>query len=89
MSSAPAAARTADVHDIWRLRRQLEDWIAAQGIDQWLPGEVPEAVIDEQVGQRQWYVLRQQAKLAAALGCSGLTRTCGTRLTASRSLCTG
>ncbi len=67
MSSAPVAARTDDVHDIWRLRRQLEDWIAAQGIDQWLPGEVPEAVIDEQVGLRQWYVLRQQAKLAAAL----------------------
>lgn len=67
MSSAPVAARTDDVHDIWRLRRQLEDWIAAQGIEQWLPGEVLEAVIDEEVGQRQWYVLRQQGKLAAAL----------------------
>lgn len=62
---APAAAD--DVHDIWLLRKQLEDWIAGQGIDQWRPGEVPEAVVAEQVSQGQWHVLRQNATLTAGL----------------------
>lgn len=63
----PVLATAEDVAGIWRLRRRLEDWIFAQGIDQWRPGEVPEAVIESQVREGQWHVLREGGVLKAAL----------------------
>lgn len=63
----PAPATHDDVAEIWLLRRQLEDWIIAQGIDQWRPGEVPESVIESQVREGEWHVLREGGVLKAAL----------------------
>jgi GNAT superfamily N-acetyltransferase len=63
----PVAATSEDVHDIWLLRRKLEDWIAARGIDQWRPGGVPVSLVDRQVANGDWYVARERGRLVAAL----------------------
>lgn len=60
----PIPASDADVVPIWQLRRQREDWLASRGIDQWRPGEVPVATIQEQVDRAEWYVLRDESVIA-------------------------
>ncbi|HET9655743.1 MAG TPA: GNAT family N-acetyltransferase, partial [Kineosporiaceae bacterium] len=63
----PQPAGQADAHDLWLLRRQLEDWICARGIDQWRPGEVAEQTISEQITTGEWHVHRHDGILVAAL----------------------
>lgn len=60
-------ARPEDVHPLHQLRRRLEDWLHARGIDQWHPGEVPEREIAEQVVSGEWHVLREHGGIDAAL----------------------
>lgn len=60
----PIPASDADVVPIWQLRRQREDWLASRGIDQWRPGEVPAATIQEQADRGEWYVLRDESVIA-------------------------
>lgn len=54
----PLPATQEDVGGIWSLRRQREDWLASRGIDQWIPGEIPLPVVEEQVDHGEWHVLR-------------------------------
>lgn len=61
----PTPASDEDVLPIWQLRRQREDWLASRGIDQWRPGEIPVATIEDQVDRGEWYVLRDDDVIAA------------------------
>jgi GNAT superfamily N-acetyltransferase len=60
-------AVASDAAEILRLRREAEDWLDAQGIEQWGRGHVDLAQIARQVQQGQWQVLRRQAGLCGAL----------------------
>lgn len=61
-------AQTSDAGAIHRLRRQLEDWLEAKGIEQWKPGEVGEQDIAAQISDGEWHVLRDSTLgIAAAL----------------------
>ncbi|WP_139320393.1 GNAT family N-acetyltransferase [Saccharomonospora sp. CUA-673] len=62
----PSPAEMRDVRGIWSLRRQREDWLATQGIDQWRPGEVPVSEIEEQVNRGEWHVLRDDDQRVVA-----------------------
>lgn len=63
----PMPAESADAPSVWALRRQREDWLAAQGIDQWVPGEAPLRIIQEQVDQGDWHVVRRGHRVVAGL----------------------
>jgi GNAT superfamily N-acetyltransferase len=73
----PCPAEQADAHDLWLLRRQLEDWICARGIDQWRPGEVAEQTISRQITAGEWHVHRRNGILVAALRLLWSTRGSG------------
>lgn len=60
----PSLATSRHVAEIWSLRRQREDWLAAAGIDQWRPGEVPEDTVREQVDQGEWFVVERERVVA-------------------------
>jgi GNAT superfamily N-acetyltransferase len=60
-------AVASDSTEILRLRREAEDWLAAQGIVQWGHGEVTLAGIAKQVSDGEWYVVRRQGQLGGAL----------------------
>lgn len=60
-------ATVADIRALWLLRRQLEDWIFAKGLNQWVPGEVPIETIEAQVEAGEWHVHRQDGVVIAAL----------------------
>lgn len=53
-------ARDADVHGIWRLRRQLEDWLAERSVNQWPVGHMTEDVIRDQVRDGLWHVAHRR-----------------------------
>lgn len=52
----PVPAAPQDVDALYRLRRQLEDWLPRMGVDQWLPGEVARSEIAAQVEAGQWFL---------------------------------
>lgn len=52
----PRPARSEDVAAIHALRRSLEDWMAARGLDQWPVGSLPAERVAAQVEQGQWWV---------------------------------
>lgn len=60
-------ATSADCRALHRLRRSLEDWLRAKGIDQWTPGEVTEDEVAAQIARGEWHVLRNGAGIGAAL----------------------
>lgn len=61
----PAAG--TDLDELLRLRGEAEDWLAARGIDQWRKGEVPAALVAEQLASREWHVVRSGERLVGAL----------------------
>jgi GNAT superfamily N-acetyltransferase len=62
----PATAEDADA--IHRLRRSLEDWMAAHGVDQWVPGGMPWQQVADEVADGQWHVVRDdEIGIAGAL----------------------
>ena len=48
------------------LRRQIEDWLGEQGIEQWGHGHVSRQEITEQIRAGQWHVVRDPALGVAA-----------------------
>ena len=48
------------------LRRQIEDWLDEQGIEQWGHGHVSQQEITEQIHAGQWHVVRDPAMGVAA-----------------------
>lgn len=54
----PEQATAADAPAIHALRRSLEEWMAARGIDQWTVGSVPLERVAAQVAEGQWWVVR-------------------------------
>ena len=63
----PQPARPDDVDDIHALRRSLEEWMAAHGIDQWPVGSMRRERLEEQVRAGQWWVLRDVQGLLGTL----------------------
>lgn len=62
----PASA--VEVHGIWSLRREREDWLAERGIDQWPVGDMTEKTIAGQVSRGEWHVMHDDdGAVAAAL----------------------
>jgi GNAT superfamily N-acetyltransferase len=61
----PAVHR--DRRPILALRRSAEQWLAAQGIDQWRAGDVSLDDVTDQIAAGQWHVLRAGDVLAGAL----------------------
>ena len=69
MSSRPAPvepAVLADVTAVHELRRQIEDWLDEQGIEQWGHGHVSRQEITEQIHAGQWHVVRDPTMRVAA-----------------------
>lgn len=60
-------ATMADAQPLWLLRRQLEDWIYAKGLNQWRPGELPIETIEGQINADEWHVQRHEDGIIAAL----------------------
>lgn len=54
----PQQATPDDAPAIHALRRSLEEWMAARGIDQWPVGSVPVERIAAQVAAGDWWVVR-------------------------------
>lgn len=52
----PRLAGPEDAAAIHALRRSLEDWMAARGVDQWPVGSLPSERIAAQVADGQWWV---------------------------------
>lgn len=67
MDVRPQQATAADVPAIHALRRSLEDWMAARGIDQWPAGSVPVERVAAQVADRQWWVVRDDGGLLGSV----------------------
>jgi len=67
ISLRPVPAVLPDAAPIWRLRRQLEDWLFSKGLNQWRPGEVPIETVQNQINTGEWYVYKRQGGVAAAL----------------------
>ncbi len=65
MAVEPALARAADVDEIFALRRRLEEWMAAHGIDQWPVGSLPRERIATQAADGQWWVVRDDDGVVA------------------------
>ena len=68
-SSRPAPvepAVLADARAVHELRRQIEDWLDEQGIEQWGHGHVSQQEITEQIHAGQWHVVRDPAMGVAA-----------------------
>ncbi|GII62374.1 N-acetyltransferase [Sphaerisporangium krabiense] len=51
-------ATPQDVPALARMRRDAEDWLAAQGIRQWPQGHVAPERIAEQIDRSEWYMAR-------------------------------
>ena len=56
----------ADATALHELRRQIEDWLGGQGIEQWGHGQVSRQEITEQIQAGQWHVVRDPAMGVAA-----------------------
>ncbi|MGD7705276.1 GNAT family N-acetyltransferase [Microlunatus sp. Y2014] len=56
-----------DVMAIHALRRDLAEWLTAQGIEQWNPGDVPPWQVADQVDMGQWWVVDDPEGIAAAV----------------------
>lgn len=63
----PATAE--DAVAIHRLRRSLEDWMVAHGVEQWRPGDMPLQRVVDEVADGQWHVVRD-----AGVGIAGALR---------------
>ena len=63
----PEQATPDDASAIHALRRALEDWMAARGIDQWPVGSVPAERIAAQVADGQWWVVRDDEGLLGSV----------------------
>lgn len=63
----PEPARPGDAREIRQLRHRLEDWLLGRGIVQWLPSDVDQAGILEEIRAGQWHLVRQAGELVAAL----------------------
>ncbi len=62
----PEQAVAADAAAIHALRRSLEDWMAARGIDQWPVGSMPLERVAAQVADGQWWVVRDDEGVVAS-----------------------
>ena len=58
MDVHPQQATPADAPAIHELRRSLEEWMAARGIDQWPVGSVPLERVAAQVAAGDWWLVR-------------------------------
>ncbi|WP_273653685.1 GNAT family N-acetyltransferase [Cellulomonas fimi] len=67
MPLTPVPARSADVDEIHALRRDLEDWMADRGVDQWPRGSLPRDRVEAQVAAGEWWVVRDAHGLAATI----------------------
>jgi len=67
MGTDPLVARPADAAAIHALRRELEDWMAARGLDQWPVGSLPLERIEAQVADGQWRVVRDDDGVRGAV----------------------
>ncbi|WP_245530268.1 GNAT family N-acetyltransferase [Cellulomonas flavigena] len=67
MNVHPEHATPDDVPAIHALRRSLEEWMAARGIDQWPVGSVPLERIAAQVAAGDWWVVRDDAGVRGSL----------------------
>ena len=67
MDVTPQQATAADAPRIHALRRTLEDWMAARGIDQWPVGSVPAERIAAQVARGEWWVVRDDEGLLGSV----------------------
>jgi protein-tyrosine phosphatase len=63
----PAEATPADVEPILALRHAAARWLTSQGLDQWSAGEIPSCCLEQQVGQREVFVLRRGNALAGTV----------------------
>ncbi|MGV8874217.1 MAG: GNAT family N-acetyltransferase [Rhodococcus sp. (in: high G+C Gram-positive bacteria)] len=52
-------ASAADAATILGLRHSAEDWLAARGIDQWTPREVPLSTVASQIDAGEFYIARR------------------------------
>jgi GNAT superfamily N-acetyltransferase len=64
-----AQASASDVAEVIGLRHAAEDWLAARGIRQWTPRQIPESVILRQIDAGEFFVARLggQPVIAGAL----------------------
>ncbi|WP_281284605.1 GNAT family N-acetyltransferase [Cellulomonas composti] len=67
VTGEPERASAGDVAAIHALRRSLEDWMTAHGIEQWPVGSQSAARIAAGVADGQWWVLRDDAGVVAAV----------------------
>ena len=68
-SSRPAPVEQAVLADavaLHELRRQIEDWLGALGIEQWGHGHVSRQEITEQIQAGQWHLVRDPSMGVAA-----------------------
>ncbi|MGY4644515.1 GNAT family N-acetyltransferase [Cellulomonas sp. URHB0016] len=57
-----------DAEAIHRLRRSLEDWMVARGVEQWPPGGMPLRQVVDEIADGQWHVVRDaEVGIAGAL----------------------
>lgn len=63
----PRPAQATDAFALRELRDDLARWQQRQGITQWAPGEVGKAEFADQIQRAQWWVLRQEDHLVAAV----------------------
>jgi GNAT superfamily N-acetyltransferase len=62
-----AAAEPADVEKLLALRDDAARWLLSRGINQWHPGELPQALIDDQVALGCVFVVRHAGELVATV----------------------
>jgi len=63
----PQQAGPADAAAVHALRRSLEDWMAARGIDQWPVGSMPLERVEAQVARGEWWVVRDDEGVVASV----------------------
>ncbi|NYI58744.1 GNAT family N-acetyltransferase [Cellulomonas soli] len=67
MTDDPELATADEVPAIHALRRGLEDWLAARGVDQWPVGSLPYERVAAQVADGQWWVVRDELGLLGTM----------------------
>ncbi|MCR6688601.1 MAG: GNAT family N-acetyltransferase [Cellulomonas sp.] len=63
----PRLAGPGDVAAVHALRRDLEDWMAERGIDQWPVGSLPRERVAAQVADGQWWVVEDDEGVLATV----------------------
>lgn len=63
----PEPAGSADGPRLVALREEAAQWLTDRGITQWAPGEVGLAEVANQLATGEWFVLRREGRVVAAV----------------------